>query len=358
MKKRFILKKGDSQKFWNIEFYSCEFTVTYGKLGTEGKISSKNFTSAEKCEKKVIKLIADKIKKGYKEIEENAMENNIKNEKIDNKRYHFDYDEGNVEDLAEKILTDPCLPDLKSITVGSWGESFETNPQKIIQMIIDNKEKFQHVESLFIGDMDYEDCEVSWIIQGDYSQLFGMLPNLKVLKIKGAQSLVLGENIEHNSLKEFQIICGGLGRDVLKSIKSAKFPSLEKLLLYIGVDDYGMDFDISELKEIAKKDLFPNLTYLGFVDSDEENRIVDIILESDILPQLKIVDFSFGCLTDEGAKKLIDNKDKLAHLEKIIIEYHYISLDMIKELKSLPIEINIKKGEDPENDYMYPMLTE
>ena len=354
MKKCFIFKDGNSQKFWNIEINDCEFTVTYGKLGTAGQTSTTVFDSAEKCEKKVNKLIEEKTKKGYTEIQED----DLKNEKNEGKKYYFDYDEGDAEELAEKILSDKRLPQLKYITIGAWGECFDSTPQVIIDMIVKNKEKFAHIESLFIGDMDYEECEVSWIMQGNYGELFKALPNLKILKIKGSQGLALGENIEHNSLKEFQIICGGLCGEILKELKAAKLPNLEKLLLYIGVEDYGMDFDISELKELAKKDRFPNLTYLGFVDSEQQNKIVEIILESDILPQLKVVDLSFGTLTDEGAQKLLDQQDKIAHLEKIIIEYHFLSKDMVKKLKALSVDIVLKDAQEPDDDYMFPMLTE
>ena len=73
--------------------------------------------------------------------------------------------------------------------------------------------------------MDYEDCEVSWIIQGDYSALWAAMPQLEKLTIKGSDSLSLG-TIEHSNLKEFTIICGGLPTDVLEEVQNAKLPEL------------------------------------------------------------------------------------------------------------------------------------
>lgn len=60
--------------------------------------------------------------------------------------------------------------------------------QAILDGIVDNKEKFAHVDSLFVGDMDYEECEVSWILQGNYSALWAAMPQLKSLTIKGLRT--------------------------------------------------------------------------------------------------------------------------------------------------------------------------
>ena len=39
----------------------------------------------------------------------------------------------------------------------------------ILDGIAANADRFSHITKLFIGDMDYEVCEVSWIMQGNYS---------------------------------------------------------------------------------------------------------------------------------------------------------------------------------------------
>lgn len=54
-------------------------------------------------------------------------------------------------------------------------------------MFVEHAERFAHLESLFVGDMESEECEISWIQQGDYSRLYAALPNLKKLTIKGTQ---------------------------------------------------------------------------------------------------------------------------------------------------------------------------
>ena len=55
-------------KFWEIKFYENVFIVRYGKIGTEGRKSEKEFETIEKTHKAAAKLIEQKIKKGYKKI--------------------------------------------------------------------------------------------------------------------------------------------------------------------------------------------------------------------------------------------------------------------------------------------------
>ena len=180
------------------------------------------------------------------------------------KLFHYtydDYDNGkNAETMLEEILSDPELPELDEIVIGNWGDAWEDSCQKLIDGIVENKEKFSRIKSLYVGDMDFESCEVSWIIQADYSKLWGAMPQLEKIVIKGSSDLTLG-TVEHENLKHLEIICGGLPTDVFAAIQNAKLPSLQTLLLYIGIDDYGFDGDISTIKDLLAKSDFPNLTY-------------------------------------------------------------------------------------------------
>lgn len=67
MKKHLTFKDDKSDKFWSIEVTGTSFTVTYGKTGTDGQTSTKDFDTEEKCMKEVEKLVNEKLKKGYEE---------------------------------------------------------------------------------------------------------------------------------------------------------------------------------------------------------------------------------------------------------------------------------------------------
>ncbi|MCC5892036.1 WGR domain-containing protein [Exiguobacterium sp.] len=56
-------------KFWIIRVGTDEFVVQYGKRDTVGKVQLKSFDTAEECKKEADKLVRQKLKKGYVEVE-------------------------------------------------------------------------------------------------------------------------------------------------------------------------------------------------------------------------------------------------------------------------------------------------
>lgn len=80
MKTLLVYRSHISNKFWQITVAEKSFAVTYGKIGSAGKVNVKEFSSAEACEKEANRLIQSKLKKGYqpaetaqREIQESAM---------------------------------------------------------------------------------------------------------------------------------------------------------------------------------------------------------------------------------------------------------------------------------------------
>lgn len=360
MKRVFIFRDFKSQKFWSIDVCGSEFTVNYGKLGTEGQTQVKTFASPEEAEKAAEKLINEKVKKGYVETQEDE----AKEMKVEGKKFSLSYEETEKEIvLLDKILKDKHLPEYKQIAVGCWdyeGDSCE----ELVKGLVEHKDKIEQLEGLFWGDIDQEEQEVSWIEQTDLSPLFDVLPRLSNLKIKGTNNLRLGQSARPQ-WKSLEIISGGLPSAVVEDIIKSDLPNLEKLVLYIGVDEYGFDGTLDTFRPLLSKEKFPKLTYLGLVNSEEEDNIVEMILQSDILPQLKVLDISAGVLKDEGAQLLLDNKEKIAHLEFVNMKYNYLSKEMIKKLQQeLPMKLDTSDrqepdGDDDEDDYWYfPLITE
>lgn len=263
--------------------------------------------------------------------------------------------------LANDIIADSELSSLDELIVGCWGESYDNPVQSLLDVFVENKDKLQHISRMFIGDMDYEECEVSWIEQGDYSNLLKALPNLKSLTIKGSNELSLG-NIDHNNLEELEIICGGLPSSVIKQIASARLPKLKKLNLYFGVEDYGFDGTIEDISSILKADYIKNLSYLGLGDSEIQDEIVEKVVESKNLYNIKTLDLSNGTLTDKGGQMILDNISMFKGLEKLDLTYHYLSEEMMQNLRNTGINVILDEANEPDEYdgevYYYPMLTE
>ncbi len=214
------------------------------------------------------------------------------------KKYSYDYEQyedgcKSVRTMVDDILSDPAFPSLEGIIIGDWGNTWDDGCQGILDGIVAHAEEFSHITSLFIGDMDYEECEVSWIMQGDYSKLWAAMPQLKELTIKGSTDLSLGQ-ICHEGLESLTIICGGLPADVIHEIQEAKLPNLKKLLLYIGVEDYGFDGDAVTITSLLAQSDFPKLEYLGITDSEIQDELTEAVLDSKYMGRLHTLDLSNG----------------------------------------------------------------
>ncbi len=281
------------------------------------------------------------------------------------KRYEYDYgdyEEGKTPTtMLEEIMADPEFPQLTEVIIGSWGDACGVDCQANLDGIVDNKEKFAHVDSLFVGDMDYEECEVSWILQGNYSALWAAMPQLKSLTIKGASDLRLGE-ISHENLESLTIICGGLPVSVLQSIQRAKLPNLKKLLLYIGIDNYGFDGDAETIRTLLAESDFPKLEYLGIEDSEIQDELARVVLESKYMKQIHTLDLSNGTLTDKGGQMILEKLPQYPNIKVLDVHYHYMSDDMAEKLKALPVEADVSEANEPEEYdgeiWMDAMLTE
>ncbi|EFG1846926.1 WGR and DUF4132 domain-containing protein [Escherichia coli] len=65
--KTYIYQDEKSHKFWAVEQQGNELHISWGKVGTQGQSQVKNFADAVAAEKAELKLIAEKVKKGYVE---------------------------------------------------------------------------------------------------------------------------------------------------------------------------------------------------------------------------------------------------------------------------------------------------
>lgn len=273
-----------------------------------------------------------------------------------------DIEEGNKNagTIIQDILESSELPEIEELVIGCWGECYDNPGQPIVDGIVEHKEKFQHIKSLFIGDMEFEECEVSWIEQADYAKLWEALPNLEKLTIKGSTDLKLG-NVEHNNLQELEIICGGLPKEVIQSLANAKLPELVSLKLYIGVEDYGFDGDIEDIKALLANP-FPKLKKLGLTDSEIQDEITAEVVKSTYMNQITELELSMGSLTDKGGAILLEEVPKHSNITILNLEYHYMSDEMMKKLSGLPIVVLLDEQQE-EDDwdgeiYRVPMLTE
>ncbi|WP_211297067.1 STM4015 family protein [Paenibacillus castaneae] len=269
-----------------------------------------------------------------------------------------EYEDGlRMSALIEKLASSEDGKQLSILTIGEWGQAYENSPDSFLDTLIQYKDSFPNLTKLFIGDMSFEECEVSWINQTNLSPLLQAFPNLLSLSIKGSQGLSL-QPLEHGKLQELVIICGGLPKSVLDEIANAKLPELQKLELYLGVEDYGFDGGLEHIQPLLQQGLFPKLKYLGLKDSEIQDKIAAAVADAPILDGLDTLDLSYGTLSDEGAEALLASA-RIKKLKHLNLSYHYMSDEMIERWKQSGLSVDVSDQQDTdEDDWRYPFLTE
>src|SRR4029450_3570514 len=58
-----------------------------------------------------------------------------------------------------------------------------------IEALVNARDRLPNLTALFLGDVTFEDCEISWITQTDVSPLLSAYPNLRHFGVRGSNNL-------------------------------------------------------------------------------------------------------------------------------------------------------------------------
>ncbi len=257
-------------------------------------------------------------------------------------RIRTDYDsELDANLLFQSFLKDPKFEFVSNFVMGIWSmEVFEEAPTDIINTIIANKEKMQHIKGIFFGDIEVTESELSWIIQTNHAPVLAALPNLEVYHIRGAQGLSLGE-LNHKKLQKLVIESAGTPTNVFEELGRANLPNLAYLELWLGSEDQG--FEAKEIGQIFQAfQNLPSLKHLGLNNSENTNEIAIALTHHPIMNQLESLDLSGGILGDKGAEALLSNPS-IKHLQKLNLAHNFISNAVASLFDNLGIEVNLSQ---------------
>lgn len=391
--------EGSSSKFWEVSVEGASYTVKYGRIGTSGVAKTTSCASPAAAQAEADKLVREKTKKGYQELGA-AVENwrppthmsadkhieRFMNYKVsgfdpeadeeggeESERRDFPslrdlekrvfrigltYDGGDFEALLDALLADKKVGDLRGLVIGAWfSEVCEDAPEELFSKLIAHGSKLKALKGLFVGDIIQEECEISWLHQGNYSPMLKALPQLEVLVVRGGDGLRF-EHLEHPALRELTVQTGGLSPAAVMDIAGAKLPELRELTLWLGVEEYGGGATVEHLAGLLSGDRFPHLEHLGLQNTEATDEIAKAIAKSPLLARLKGLDLSMGTLSDEGALALIA-APATRTLKHLNVRHHYLSPDVMKQLKGLGIEVNVQDRLDgDEEDGRYAEVTE
>jgi hypothetical protein len=288
-----------------------------------------------------------------KPVKDYESKSGIKNPETTVYRLRVDYDSFSdglkIPALLADFCKDPNASKVQELVIGAF--DFDGGDSKeVIAALAEASSKLSNLKVLFIGDITYEENEISWIIQCDVSAVLRSYPELEYFGIRGGNSLSFGGQLKHNKLKNLVIESGGLPANVIEEVSQATLPNLEHLELWLGSDNYGFSSTVEDFATIINGKNFPKLRYLGLRDSEISDDLAKAISQSTILNQLESLDLSLGTLGDEGAKALISNP-AIRKLKTLDLHYHFISDSVCTQLMQLGINnVNLDKQNKADED--------
>ncbi|GGS49361.1 hypothetical protein GCM10010156_05050 [Planobispora rosea] len=247
---------------------------------------------------------------------------------------------------------------VKAIIIGEWEDAYEESSARIIRLLADNAARFPELRSLFLGAMAGEECEISWIQQGDVTPLLEAFPKLERLEVRGGSGLEL-RPVRHENLKVLRFESGGLPAGVARAAGESDLPALEYLEIWLGVEQYGGDTTVADLQGLLSGERLPALRHLGLQDSEAQDEIAAAVAGAPVVARLESLALSMGMLTDTGAEALLSGQP-LTHLKRLDLHHHYLSDAMVERVReALPgVEIDLSDQEDIENDWRYVAVSE
>jgi uncharacterized protein (TIGR02996 family) len=370
----FRFDDGKAEKFWAISLERNRLTLEFGKVGDAGETDAQVFPDAAAAQNDYVSLVASIIREGYTEqkqpgdsIREGIISALAANpddhvarmafadylseqgEPLPAVAYRVDeevrFGEEGIANL-ESFLAEPAVGLVQALVVGScWGvaDSNGSNAE-VVRTLLEARNRLTNLRALFLGDITFDECEISWLVQSDLTDLPAAFPKLEHFRTRGGNDLILRE-FEHQHLKSLAFEASNLPREVVRTLGASKLPSLEHLELWLGTERYGANTEVGDLADILEGKHLPALRSLAFKNSEIADDVAVALAGSPILERIRVLDLSLGALGDRGAEALLASP-AVAKLEKLDIHHHYVSADVVERLRALGIEVDGRKEDD------------
>ncbi|MFB8775205.1 STM4015 family protein [Streptomyces broussonetiae] len=236
------------------------------------------------------------------------------------------YDDDSKEgfgELWDRFLDTVDPSGVRALVVGQWDEPYENDSGMIVRRLVDAKDRLTGLRALFIGDLEMEEAEISWIEQSDVTPVLDAFPLLEELGVRGGTGLRFPA-VRHERLRTLSFEAGGLPGEVVRGVAASELPALEYLEMWLGVAEYGGDATVADLAPILGGGRFPALHHLGLRNSEIQDEIAAAVASAPVVAQLRSLDLSLGVLTDEGLAALLDGQP-LTHLTWLDLHHNFVT---------------------------------
>lgn len=255
-------------------------------------------------------------------------------------------DDVSLEEALEALLGAPVARFLSQLELGLSDPHGHDNDYADAIARIGDSGGAHLLRTVLLGTFDDEQAQMSWAPWGDVSSLWATCPSLVEVRVRGLSGL-LGD-VRAEQLESLTVETGGLSREALDSIASAKLPHLKHLAVWFGDSGYGGECELSDAERLlARKDR--HLISLGLKNAEFTHTLLPILAKWKRLRQLEVLDLSLGVLTDEDVDVLLEKKEAFAHLRQLDLRGNALGRRIKEVRKALP---NALVDEQRETDGM------
>ncbi|MER5468303.1 STM4015 family protein [Streptomyces sp. NPDC002685] len=227
------------------------------------------------------------------------------------------------QDAFARFLDAVDTQRVRALIVGAWSDVYDNGPDAVIEALVAARDRLPALRGLFLADIVMEECEVSWIVQGDVSPLLEAFPALEEFGVRGGSQLVFPA-VRHERLRSLTVETGGMPVGAVRGIAGSDLPALVALDLWLGTSEYGGDADVADLDPFFAGTRLPSLIRLGLRNSEIQDDICRALASAPVVARLEDLDVSMGVLTDDGATALLSGQP-LTHLKKLDLHHNYLS---------------------------------
>lgn len=228
---------------------------------------------------------------------------------------------------------------VRALVLGPWWDDEYCELRPVLERMLADAERFPSLRALFLADVTGEECEVSWLQLTDVTPVLERFPLLEEFGVRGGDSQGLGEEplslrpVRHEALRVLRFESGGLPGAVVRAVGACELPALERLELWLGVEQYGGDATVADLAPVLAGGRFPALRHLGLQDSELQDEIAAAVACAPVVAQLESLSLSMGTLTDTGAEALLGGQP-LTHLKHLDLHHHFLSGAVAERLRA------------------------
>ncbi|MFJ8043074.1 STM4015 family protein [Kitasatospora sp. NPDC096147] len=246
---------------------------------------------------------------------------------------------------------------VRALVVGPWWEDEYELVTPVVTALTADAARFPQLRAIFLGEVTFEECEISWLQMDDVTPLLTAFPSLEELVVRGAAEDWDGNGglglspVRHERLRALRFESGGLPGEVVRAVLASELPALERLELWLGTSDYGASTTDEDLAPLLSGALFPALRHLGLENDQRQDRIAELVAAAPLAARLDGLSLALGTLSDRGAEALLG----LTHLSRLDLRHHFLTEEMQQRLRAaLPgVELDLSEAGDPEDKWRY-----